>query len=66
MKRLSFWLALSGVSLLIGCADPLEQRSTEEVGDQLQKGLTGQGKIVPQERDATDPAGAHSIPETHP
>jgi hypothetical protein len=28
--------------------------------------LTGQGDIVPQERDARDPAGEHSVPTTHP
>jgi hypothetical protein len=32
----------------------------------LQRGLTGQGKIVPEEREANDPAGAHSVPQTHP
>jgi hypothetical protein len=28
--------------------------------------LTGQGEIVPQERDTRDPAGEHGVPTTHP
>jgi len=49
-----------------GCADPLEQRSPDEVGSQLQRGVTGQGTIGPQERPENDPAGEHAIPQTHP
>ena len=49
-----------------GCADPLEQRSTEEVGGQLQRGVTGQGTIGPIDRPADDPAGEHGVPQTHP
>ena len=49
-----------------GCADPLEQRTTEEVGNQLQRGVTGQGAIGPEERDPGDPAGEHAVPQTHP
>ena len=49
-----------------GCADPLEQRSTGEVGDQLQRGVTGQGQIGPEQREPGDPANEHGIPQTHP
>jgi len=49
-----------------GCADPLEQRSTEEVGGQLQRGVTGQGTIGPIDRPEDDPAGEHGVPQTHP
>ena len=49
-----------------GCADPLEQRTTEEVGGQLQRGVTGQGTIGPEERAPDDPAGEHAVPQTHP
>jgi hypothetical protein len=49
-----------------GCADPLEQRSTEEVQGQLERGVTGQGTLGPLERSPGDPAGQHSVPETHP
>jgi hypothetical protein len=54
------WLALSG------CADPLEQRSTQEVQQQLQRGVTGQGTLGPLERAGDDPAAEHSVPQTHP
>ena len=54
------WLALSG------CADPLEQRSTQEVQQQLQRGVTGQGSLGPLERGPDDPAAEHSVPQTHP
>ncbi len=49
-----------------GCADPLEQRSTQEVQGQLERGVTGQGTLGPIERPSEDPAGQHSIPQTHP
>lgn len=49
-----------------GCADPLEQRSGDEVGSQLQRGVTGQGTIGPVEREEGDPAGEHAVPQTHP
>jgi len=54
------WLALSG------CADPLEQRSTQEVQQQLQRGVTGQGTLGPLDRGPDDPAAEHSVPQTHP
>jgi len=48
-----------------GCADPMEQRSTEEVQGQLQRGVTGQGTLGPIERSYNDPASEHSVPQTH-
>jgi hypothetical protein len=54
------WLAASG------CADPLEQRTTQEVQGQLERGVTGQGTLGPLERSPGDPAAQHSIPQTHP
>lgn len=60
-------LILVGCTLMFcGCADPLERRTGEEVGSQLQRGLTGQGQITPQEREPGDPAGEHGVPQTHP
>ncbi len=51
----------------VACSrDPLEQRSTEEVQGQLERGVTGQGTLGPLERSPDDPAAAHSIPQTHP
>ena len=66
MKPLSILIVIGGMLIAGGCADPLENRTGEEVGSQLQRGLTGQGDIVPQERDARDPAGEHGVPTTHP
>ena len=66
MKRVSIWFVIASTLIAGGCADPLEQRSTEEVGGQLQRGVTGQGTIGPVERSPGDPAGEHSVPETHP
>jgi hypothetical protein len=65
MKRLAILLAI--VCLVAGgCADPLEQRSTQEVQEQLQRGVTGQGTLGPLERSPGDPAAEHSVPQTHP
>jgi hypothetical protein len=49
-----------------GCADPLEQRTTQEVGGQLERGVTGQGQLGPEQREAGDPAAEHGVPQTHP
>ncbi|HUE50141.1 MAG TPA: hypothetical protein VMQ39_03655 [Candidatus Dormibacteraeota bacterium] len=66
MKRMSILLVIALTLIVGGCADPLEERSTEEVEGQLQRGVTGQGTIGPVERSPGDPAGEHSVPETHP
>ena len=65
MKRMPIlvviaWLAAGG------CADPLEERSTQEVQGQFERGVTGQGTLGPLERSPGDPAGEHSVPQTHP
>ena len=66
MRPLWILIAISCAVAFGGCADPLERRTGEEVGSQLQRGLTGQGQIVPQEREPGDPAGEHGVPQTHP
>jgi hypothetical protein len=66
MKPLSIVSLLALLLLAGGCADPLEERSSDEVGAQLQRGVTGQGKIGPIQRAADDPAAQHAIPEDHP
>jgi hypothetical protein len=66
MRPLSILFAIGSILLISGCADPLEQRSGGEVQSQLQRGLTGQGQLVPQEREPSDPAGEHGVPQTHP
>jgi hypothetical protein len=65
MKPLSLALVIACLAVG-GCADPLEQRTTGEVQGQLERGVTGQGKIGPLERSPNDPAAQHSVPETHP
>ena len=64
MKPLTILFAFA--ILVGGCADPLEQRSGEEVGAQLQRGVTGQGTLGPQQRPVGDPAAEHDVPQTHP
>lgn len=51
---------------LTGCADPLEQRTGQEMQSQFQRGITGQGQLGPEQRDIGDPAAEHSVPQTHP
>jgi len=65
MRPLSILVAIVCLALS-GCADPLEQRSTQEVQQQLQRGVTGQGSLGPLERGPDDPAAEHSVPQTHP
>ncbi|PYJ17448.1 MAG: hypothetical protein DME94_03460 [Verrucomicrobia bacterium] len=65
MKPLAIPFAITWL-VLSGCADPLEQRSTQEVQEQMERGVTGGGKLGPLERYPEDPAAQHSIPETHP
>ena len=60
------FIAFLFATFLAGCADPLEKTTGQEVGERFQRGLTGQGQIVPQEREPGDPAGAHGVPQTHP
>ncbi len=65
MRPLSIPLAIAWLALS-GCADPLEQRSGQEVQEQFGRGITGQGTLVPMERAPEDPAAEHSVPQTHP
>jgi hypothetical protein len=65
MKPLPILLAIASL-VAGGCADPLEQRTTQEVQEQLERGVTGQGTLGPLERSTDDPAAQHSVPQTHP
>jgi len=65
MRPLSIPLAIACLALS-GCADPLEQRSGQEVQEQIGRGITGQGTLGPMERAPDDPAAEHSVPQTHP
>jgi len=66
MKRMSILLVIGCAMLAGGCADPLEQRSGQEVQSQLERGVTGQGQIGPEEREPGDLANEHGVPQTHP
>ncbi len=65
MKPAAFLLLLGSLAFL-GCADPIEQRSGQEVSAQLERGVTGQGTIGPEQRAVNDPANEHGIPQNHP
>ena len=65
MKRLSILLLIGGGLLAGGCADPLEQRTTEEVGSQFKRGISGQGQLVPSE-SINNPTGIPSAAQTPP
>jgi len=65
MKPVLIVLAIVPLALS-GCADPLEQRSGQEVQEQFGRGITGQGTLGPMERLPDDPAAEHSVPQTHP
>jgi len=65
MKRLSILFGIAWALLMGGCADPLERRSAEEVQSQLQRGISGQGHLVPSE-SINNPTGAPSASQTPP
>jgi hypothetical protein len=65
MRPVSIALAIALLALS-GCADPLEQRSGQEVQEQFGRCITGQGTLGPMERAPDDPAAEHSVPQTHP
>ena len=66
MRPLSILITIGCMLIAGGCADPLEQRSGNEVQSQLQRGVTGQGQIGPEQREPGDPAAEHAVPQTHP
>jgi hypothetical protein len=65
MRPLSIPLAIALLALS-GCADPLEQRTGQEMQEQFGRGITAQGTLGPMERAPDDPAAEHSVPQTHP
>jgi hypothetical protein len=66
MKPLSIVFALTSTLFLAACTDPMEKRTTSEVQGQLERGVTGQGQIGPEQRAPGDPANEHGIPQNHP
>jgi len=65
MRPLSIPLAIALLAMS-SCADPLEQRTGQEMQQQFGRGITGQGTLGPMEREPDDPAAEHSVPQTHP
>jgi hypothetical protein len=63
MKLLSIVSLAATMWFAAGCSDPLEQRSSDEVGAQLKSGITGQGKLGTVQRPEDDPAAQHGIPQ---
>jgi len=66
MRPSSILITIGCMLIAGGCADPIEQRSGTEVQSQLQRGVTGQGQIGPEQREPGDPAAEHAVPQTHP
>jgi hypothetical protein len=66
MKGLLILAALTIPLFAGGCADPLEHQSGSDLQGQLERGVTGQGNIGPEQREPGDPAAEHGVPQTHP
>jgi hypothetical protein len=65
MKPLSILCAFLIALISGGCADPLEQRTPEEVKNQLQRGITGQGH-APDNEATNNPTGAPAASQNPP
>jgi hypothetical protein len=52
MKRVFASLLMGSALMLAGCADELEQPTSQEVGEHIGRGIRGQGTIG--ERDRSD------------
>jgi hypothetical protein len=56
MKPFAILFAILFALIVGGCADPLEQRSSEELKSQFQRGITGQGR-APENESTNNPTG---------
>lgn len=66
MKPLTVFLGSISLLYFAGCADPVEQRTGQEVGEQLQRGVSGQGRLGSPNRLPDDQAAEHGVPQNHP
>ena len=68
MKRAFAVLAMASALALGGCADELEQPTTQEVSDRLGRGIRGEGTLGPRDRsdDVYLRADTPSAPEPRP
>ncbi len=64
MKRVLLFIAMAGALSVAGCAEGWFEG--HEVGDHLQKGISGEGQLGPIDRPAGDQAAEHEVPTTHP
>jgi hypothetical protein len=65
MKPISILFATVCSLILVGCADPLEQTTVQDVGEHFQRGVSGQGHLVPNDSENNQP-GPPSASETPP
>ena len=65
MKPISILFATAWVLMLGGCADPLEQTTVQDVEEHFQRGVSGQGHLVPNDSENNQP-GRPSASETPP
>jgi hypothetical protein len=68
MKRGVAFLVIAGAFALAGCADELEQPTSQEVGDRFGRGIRGEGTLGPRDRsdDVYLRADNPSAPEPRP
>ena len=65
MKPISILFAAVYALILGGCADPLEQTTVQDVQQHFERGVSGQGHLVPND-SANNPPGRPSASETPP
>jgi hypothetical protein len=65
VKPLVAVFALASAVLLGGCADEREQMTGQELGQKFQRGISGEGRIGPEDR-SDDPYVRQQVPQTHP
>ena len=61
---LTFW-AIVFALVACGCADPLEQTTTQDVKGQFQRGISGEGHLTPNEA-TNNPTGLPTTAGTPP
>ena len=65
MKPISILFATVYALILGGCADPLEQTTVQDVQEHFQRGVSGQGHLVPNDSE-NNQLGRPSASETPP
>jgi hypothetical protein len=65
MKPISILFATVWALILGGCADPLEQTTVQDVQEHFQRGVSGQGHLVPNDSE-NNQLGRPSASETPP